>query len=82
MESGERCSSCGTSPWEWDEDSFAYMAVRQTCLGCQRKDLMRDEEEGKAPAGSSVVLIPRAAADRLLEQRAQIESRHRQEGKG
>lgn len=65
---------CGTAPWEWEADRFAYMPVRQVCLGCQAKDLMRTEEE-HAPPGSSVTLLPRPVADRLLAEQAEVEAR-------
>ena len=61
MERSERCSMCGTAPWEWEEDRYAFEAARETCVGCQQKDLLRDDTE-KAPAGSSVVLIPKKVA--------------------
>lgn len=65
LERSERCSMCGTSPWEWDPaqggHKHAYDPEHQICLGCQRKELLRDDTE-KAPAGSSVVLVPRKVA--------------------
>lgn len=67
MEQAERCSMCGTSPWEWAEDPYAYEPHHQVCFGCQRKELLRDDDE-KPPAGSSVVLIPRRVAVRMREE--------------
>ncbi len=61
MEKAERCGMCGTAPWEWEHDPYAYEPAREVCFGCQKKDLMRDDSE-KPPAGSSVVLIPKAVA--------------------
>lgn len=61
MEKSERCQLCGTAPWEWEHDPHAYEPAREVCLGCQKKDLLRDDGE-KVPAGSSVVLIPKRVA--------------------
>lgn len=69
MERAERCQMCGTAPWEWDEDKYAYEPAREVCFGCQKKDLLRDDQE-KSPAGSSVVLIPKAVAKARREQEA------------
>ena len=75
MERAERCTMCGTAPWEWAEDPYAYEPDRETCFGCQKKDLLRDDTE-KAPAGSSVVLIPKKVArERRRRRREQEESK-------
>lgn len=68
MEKAERCQMCGTAAWEWEEDRYAYEPAREVCIGCQKKDLLRDDHE-KPPPGSSVVLIPKkvAAARRRAE---------------
>ncbi len=68
LEKAERCQMCGTAPWEWEANRFAYEAVREVCFGCQQKDLLREDDDGRQ-AGVSVVLIPEAAAQRLREQR-------------
>lgn len=65
LEAAERCAMCGTASWEWEEDRFAYAAVRQTCMGCQQKDLLRDDDTPNPP-GTSIVLIPKEQAERLL----------------
>jgi hypothetical protein len=59
------CSMCGTAEWQWEADSDAYAAMLQVCPGCQRKDWAREEQEGKLPAGSSFVLVPRARVEAL-----------------
>lgn len=33
-EEAQRCSQCGTAPWEWAEDNHAYEAETRVCLGC------------------------------------------------
>ena len=33
-----RCPRCGTSPWEWDDDPFAWTADHFTCHGCLQLD--------------------------------------------
>lgn len=74
MEKAERCQMCGTAPWEWEENKFAYVPVHQVCLGCQKKDVLRDDDE-KPPAGSSIVLIPGSEAERLEREKAQRRKR-------
>lgn len=67
IERGERCSMCGTAPWEWVADPNAYMATTEICLGCQRRDALAEDnaaKEGGQPKGSRVVLLP---AQRALE---------------
>lgn len=66
MEKAARCTRCGTADWEWDEDPYAYTAVRQVCRGCQKLELVEDDPTETKPAGSTVVLIVRALAERLL----------------
>lgn len=79
LERASRCPSCGTSPWEWEEDNHAYAAVKMRCEGCARKDLVRlDGDQGSAP-GMSVILLPRAAAERLLSSERPRMRRRRRE---
>ena len=42
FENAERCSMCGTSPWEWEENKFAYEPVMRTCMGCYYKEIARE----------------------------------------
>lgn len=65
LDKSERCTMCGTAPWEWEEDRFAYEAMIETCQGCQMKDSMQEDAAG---GGQSVVLVPRlqAAMMRLM----------------
>jgi hypothetical protein len=71
LESGQRCQSCGTSPWEWEDDRHAYEAGVHQCWGCYVKDAAKDDQP--APAGTTVVLVPRKVAEarRAAGQRAE-----------
>jgi hypothetical protein len=62
LERAERCTSCGTSSWEWEADMNAYIAVRQQCPGCLRRESVMEDTQDP-PKGSSVVLIPKAKAE-------------------
>lgn len=57
MESNTRCSLCGTAPWEWEENKFAYTAVDEFCKGCYQKSIYKDTESNSLP-GTNVRLIP------------------------
>lgn len=78
MEKGQECGRCGTAGWEWDEDANAYVAIRVLCPGCQRIKLM-EEDEANAPglAGSSIRLVPLAAAERLRAQKPETVAERR-----
>ena len=30
---------CGTAPWEWEENKFAFTAVDEFCQGCYQKSI-------------------------------------------
>lgn len=60
MESAARCSMCGTSPWEWAEDRYAYEAALNHCPGCAMKEAA--SEDAPTGSGSTVVLVPRKVA--------------------
>lgn len=64
LERAERCQSCGTSPWEWEADPGAYVAVRQQCPGCMRRESVVEDTKDP-PKGSSVVMIPKARAEEI-----------------
>lgn len=65
VESAERCDFCGTAPWEWDENKYAYEAVDHFCPGCYQKSVFSSGESNSLP-GTNVKLIPVTQA-RLLE---------------
>lgn len=54
------CDMCGTAPWEWDPEQggsrFAYDPKVEICPGCERKDWMRDNTDGKT-AGARITLV-------------------------
>ena len=73
MERAAHCTMCGTAQWEWDEDPYAYEPVFHTCPGCQKKDLL-SEDDTPRPKGTSVRLISKASAERLRVERARREA--------
>lgn len=56
---------CGTANHEWEEDPFAYQPMFITCIGCQKKELL-SKDDTPTPPGTSVRLIPKATAERLI----------------
>jgi hypothetical protein len=64
LERSQRCTMCGTAGWEWDADRYAYEPKVEICMGCQMKDLMR--EEASSP-GSSIILVPKERAQAMRE---------------
>lgn len=57
LEQSSRCSMCGTAPWEWEENKFAYTAVDEFCKGCYQKAVFSDQESRSLP-GTNVKLVP------------------------
>lgn len=57
MEKASRCMQCGTAPWEWEENKFAYTAVEELCMGCYQKSVYSEAESRSLP-GTNVKLIP------------------------
>jgi hypothetical protein len=57
MERAARCAQCGTAPWEWEENRFAYTAVEEFCNGCYQKSVFSDTQSKPLP-GTNVKLIP------------------------
>jgi len=57
MEQGQRCTMCGTSPWEWGDNKFAFTAVEEFCQGCYMKSVFQDQQGSSLP-GTNVKLIP------------------------
>jgi hypothetical protein len=64
MEKADRCSMCGTAPWEWEADPYAYDPIYVTCPGCQRKEALADDDTPR-PKGTTVRLVPKRVAARL-----------------
>jgi len=64
MESNDRCASCGTADWEWEEDFFAYEAMPMQCRGCFMKEAAREDE---TPLGTRIALIPKRRAQEIRD---------------
>jgi hypothetical protein len=45
FEKADRCQMCGTSPWEWEENKYAYEPVLRTCMGCYYKEISREDQD-------------------------------------
>jgi hypothetical protein len=66
MEEASKCQMCGTAPWEWEEDRFAYEPVQHMCHGCYLKDIASETEQNTP--GVSVILLPsRAVTDDMRQ---------------
>lgn len=79
LEKAERCDMCGTAPWEWEENRFAYEAVDHFCQGCYLKRVYSDQESASLP-GTNVTLV--ASTPMRKAQRQVAEERRRQMLKG
>ena len=64
MESNERCVSCGTADWEWEEDFYAYEAMTMQCRGCFIKEASNEDEK---PLGTRVTLVPKRRAQEIRD---------------
>lgn len=61
-EKADQCGMCGTSRWEWEEDPYAYEPVVDTCPGCYRREISREDAKGP---GATINLIPKARAEKM-----------------
>lgn len=61
LEEAARCSQCGTTQKEWDEDRFAYEPLLHHCQGCFLLDAAAQDQTDATP-GSRMVLVPKAIA--------------------
>lgn len=57
LENSLRCQMCGTAPWEWEENKYAFTAVDEFCQGCYQKSVFGDTQGSSLP-GTNVRLIP------------------------
>jgi len=73
MEQAARCSMCGTAPWEWEENKYAYTAVDEFCNGCYQKSVFSDQESRSLP-GTNVKLI---ATTPLVKAKMQVAAKRR-----
>ena len=76
LHEAERCSLCGTAPWEWDANRFAYEPEEHQCQGCYRKQSYADSL-GQTLPGTTVELVPvtpqrRARQELALERRRKM----------
>ena len=62
LERADRCSMCGTAGHEWEEDPYASEAVRVSCPGCLRREVLQSDSDAGVGRGVSVRLLTRAAA--------------------
>jgi hypothetical protein len=65
LERTERCPNCGTSPWEWQADPEAYVAITEQCLGCLRRESLSEETSSNNQKGTRVTLIPKVRAEAI-----------------
>lgn len=75
MHEGERCSLCGTAPWEWEENRYAYEPEEHMCHGCYLKQSY-NESLGKTLPGTTVELV-RVTSQRRAQQIVTLEKRKR-----
>lgn len=66
LEHAATCQLCGTAPWEWEENKFAYEPTEKYCHGCYLKSVT-SEGAGSLP-GTTVELTPVTAKLRAQQQ--------------
>ena len=76
LEQAQRCQMCGTAPWEWEENRFAYTPIEELCTGCYQKSVF-SETSNKPLPGTTVVLKPttpllRAQMTRFAQKREKM----------
>lgn len=68
MDKASRCSMCGLTEQEWDEDPDAFRAIQHVCPWCAVKDRARASDETDATLhGASIRLVPAEVAARIAE---------------
>jgi hypothetical protein len=75
MESSERCVSCGTAPWEWEEDHYAYEPLPLQCHGCYLKEIAGEDEK---PPGTRITLVPKRRAQQIRDTPKKVPKRRRE----
>jgi len=69
IERNERCTMCGTAPWEWENNKFAYEPEDHFCRGCYLKHVANEDRQ-KLP-GTTVELVrmtpSKLAAKQIME---------------
>lgn len=43
LEQAQKCPSCNTFDWEWEEDPDAWTAGLHWCLGCKQIEELREQ---------------------------------------
>jgi hypothetical protein len=71
----EKCALCGTAPWEWEENRFAYEPEVHLCQGCYTKNSYNDSL-GKTLPGTTVELV-RSSPQRTAKAQIADEKRRR-----
>jgi hypothetical protein len=56
LNEAERCSSCGTTQFEWEENQKAYAPTERFCPGCYLREVASEDVEGLP--GTTITLIP------------------------
>jgi hypothetical protein len=74
MENAQRCTMCGTAPWEWEENRFAYAATEEFCQGCYQKSVFTDIESRSLP-GTNVRLVPTTP---MMKAKMKVQAQKRQ----
>lgn len=71
MDKAERCSGCGLTAQDFEDDPLAYEAVQVVCPWCAMKDRARDAEETDTSApGASIKLLPSKIVEALRSMKA------------
>lgn len=66
MDRAERCSGCGLTTAEFEEDPTAYEAAQVVCPWCAMKDRARDADDTDAAMpGATIRLLSKKAAAAL-----------------
>jgi len=89
IEKATRCTMCGTAPWEWEANRYAYEPVIKLCRGCEIKESVSDQTDKRhgvsvelAPAAGPAAAQRRAEQERMSMRRAaMIAAQQAEEGK-
>jgi hypothetical protein len=74
METALRCTMCGTAPWEWEDNKFAYAPIEEFCQGCYQKSVYQDTESKSLP-GTNVRLVPTTP---MMKAKMKVQAERRQ----
>lgn len=71
---------CGTAPWEWEDDKYAYETEDRFCMGCYLKEVASGDR--KRLPGTTVELVKLTKtqkAKRLIAERHRSINRRREQ---